>query len=664
MSKRLGSSQRWVLPTLFLFLLFLVSENLSQIPDQSQSETAKRIQAGKKLSNEGEHKEAIIQLLEGLNMAKTREETSEACLYLALCYYALGERASCARFLKNLFEAQPEREIEALYFPAAFVGQFYQAKNEAAKQSALKPEAKAGTKAEEKKAEPEKKIEPEKKAEPIKKKEGKPVETAKKEEIKADPEKKKEEQKPPAGIGKGAQASPAKKKGKFPWLVAGGVVVGGGILAVVLLNKKEPAGPQVGNVAITSTPNYAKVYLDGNDTGQRTNCTLTSISTGSHGLKLELENCGKWEGSVTVIGGQTANVSATLAGYRYEFVTKWGSMGSGDGQFDQPWGIAAEGFNNVYGNDNIYVADKNNARIQKFSSAGTFITKWGRQGNGDGEFNNPHGVAVNKYGAVYVTALYNDNVQKFNSNGSFILKWGGSGSGSSQFNSPRGIAVGQFDRTCVSEQGNYRLQVFSTSGVFVTMWGSQGSGDGQFDAPFGVAVDNLWNVYVVEAGNNRVQKFTESGSFVSKWGSSGTGDGQFSQPSGIAADREGYIYVGDRTNHRVQKFTSDGVFMTKWGSNGVGNGQFNNPWGVAVDGSGNVYVADMDNHRIQKFRMTGETQQAARISYAPLRADPLALRLPEMRPWPSLLSLPRMKILPQELPRAPNSPEGEKQKRK
>jgi len=658
MTKRVGSSQRWVLPTLFLFLVFLVSENLSQIPDQGQSETAKRIQAGKKLSNEGEHKEAIIQLLEGLNMAKTKEETSEACLYLALCYYALGERASCARFLKNLFEAQPDRDIEALYFPAAFVGQFYQAKNEAAKQSALKPEAKAGTKAEEKKAEPEKKIEPEKKAEPIKKKEDKPVETAKKEEIKADPEKKKEEQKPPAGIGKGAQAAPAKKKGKFPWLIAGGAVVGGGILAVVLLNKKEPAGPsapQVGNVAITSTPTGAKVYLDGTDTNQRTDCTLTNIATGSHNLKLELENYGKWEGGVIVLGGQTADVTATLAGYKYEFVAKWGSQGSGDGQFNEPGYLAVDG------SGNIYVADKKNHRIQKFTSNGTFLTKWGSQGGGNGQFNVPLGVAVDSSGNIYVTETGNHRIQKFDSTGTFLTKWGYY----PEWFSPWGVAVDNSGYVYVVISQYHRIEKYTSSGTFVARWGGvQGSGDGQFQDPYGIAVDGSGYVYVAECSNNRIQKFTSDGTFVTKWGSRGSQDGQFIIPDGVAIDRAGFVYVADFLNNRVQKFTSSGTFMTKWGVTGSGDGQFNTVEGVTVDNSGYVYVSDILNHRIQKFRMTSETQQAARISYAPLRADPLALRLPELRPWPSLLSLPRMKILPQEMPRASNTPEGEKQIRK
>ncbi len=55
----------------------------------------------------------------------------------------------------------------------------------------------------------------------------------------------------------------------------------------------------------------------------------------------------------------------------------------------------------------------NNGRIQKFNSTGTFLTKWGSSGSGDGEFNSPYGVAVDPAGNVYVADTDNDRIQKF-----------------------------------------------------------------------------------------------------------------------------------------------------------------------------------------------------------------------------------------------------------
>src|SRR5688572_22019759 len=51
---------------------------------------------------------------------------------------------------------------------------------------------------------------------------------------------------------------------------------------------------------------------------------------------------------------------------------------------------------------NIYVTDNGNDRVQKFNASGDFITMWGASGSGNGEFNNPTGIAVDSNGDVYV----------------------------------------------------------------------------------------------------------------------------------------------------------------------------------------------------------------------------------------------------------------------
>ena len=62
----------------------------------------------------------------------------------------------------------------------------------------------------------------------------------------------------------------------------------------------------------------------------------------------------------------------------------------------------------------IYVADYGNDRIQKFTPDGTFVTKWGVSGSGDGEFDSPYGIAVDMSGNVFVSEYYpNDRIQVF-----------------------------------------------------------------------------------------------------------------------------------------------------------------------------------------------------------------------------------------------------------
>lgn len=277
------------------------------------------------------------------------------------------------------------------------------------------------------------------------------------------------------------------------------------------------------------------------------------------------------------------------------FLLKWGTTGTGSGQFITPRAVAVDSVGNVYVPDSF-------TRVQKFDSIGNFILQFGLSGDVPGGFVSPNKVATDSAGNVYVTDLFTCRVQKFSSSGTFLLRWGSSGSGDGQFlNSSGGIAVDSSDNVYVSDLGNHRIQKFTSAGVFITKWGTSGTGDNQFDTPQDVAVDSSNNVYVVDTANNRVQKFTSTGTFITKWGTSGAGNGQFTGPQGIAVDSSGTVYVADSGNNRVQKFTSSGTFIEACGSAGTNDGEFSSPQGVGVDSTGNMYVADSGNDRVQKF---------------------------------------------------------------
>jgi DNA-binding beta-propeller fold protein YncE len=278
---------------------------------------------------------------------------------------------------------------------------------------------------------------------------------------------------------------------------------------------------------------------------------------------------------------------------------KWGALGSGDGQFRFPRGVAVDEYGNVL------VADTSNSRIQKFTSEGMFLEKWGVSGSGDGQFFSPSGVAVDAGGNVLVADSSNHRIQKFTSAGGFILKWGASGSGDGQFSFPQGIAVDADGDVFVADAGNNRIQKFTSVGGLILKWGASGSGNGQFSSPQGVAVDADGNVFVADAGNNRIQKFTDLGGFVLKSGTLGNADGQLSFPRGVAVDAGGNVFVADSNNNRIQKFLSDGEFLRKWGAFGGEDGQLLNPRGVAVGPGGSVFVADFNNNTIQRFGSEG-----------------------------------------------------------
>ena len=101
----------------------------------------------------------------------------------------------------------------------------------------------------------------------------------------------------------------------------------------------------------------------------------------------------------------------------YNYVTQWGSEGSGNGRFNDPYGVAVDG------SGNVYVADYYNDRIQKFLSDGTYVTQWGSKGSSNGQFSSPYGVAVDGSGNVYVADTFNNRIQKFLSDGTYVTQW-------------------------------------------------------------------------------------------------------------------------------------------------------------------------------------------------------------------------------------------------
>jgi hypothetical protein len=155
----------------------------------------------------------------------------------------------------------------------------------------------------------------------------------------------------------------------------------------------------------------------------------------------------------------------------------------------------------------VYVADNINDRIQKFTSEGLFVIKWGTEGTGDGEFNSPNGVAVASDGSVYVADTGNRRIQKFTSEGVFVIKWG-VGAGVGEYGDPYGIAIASDGSVYVADKINRRIQKFTSEGLFVSKWGSTGKGNGEFYNLYGVAVATNGNVYVADTFNNRIQKFS------------------------------------------------------------------------------------------------------------------------------------------------------------
>ena len=264
---------------------------------------------------------------------------------------------------------------------------------------------------------------------------------------------------------------------------------------------------------------------------------------------------------------------------------------------------------------NIYVADTDNSRIQKFTNDGQFLSSWGTNGVENGELLSPVGIAIYENN-VYVVDAKQYTVQKFDSDGNFILKWGGYGKENGEFLSPQGITIDSSGIVYVADSKNYRIQQFTSDGEFLTSFGKYGYGDGRLKNPVDVAVYEDF-IYVSDSGGNKIEKYTSDGTFLKNF------DYRFGgfpvRPGGLTADPDGNIYFVDAANYRVVKMNSDGRTLATFGDLGVGNGKFLEPKDLVLDNRGYLFVLDSSMGSVQKFETPVVMQIEAALQAEQLR---------------------------------------------
>ena len=142
----------------------------------------------------------------------------------------------------------------------------------------------------------------------------------------------------------------------------------------------------------------------------------------------------------------------------------------------------------------------------KFDSNGNFLLKWGTTGSGDGQFQLVRGIEVDGSGNIFVIDENLRRLYKFDSNGNFITTL----VQDLGYTGMRDISLDGSGNIYLIDSGVLGNQVrkFDSSGNFITKWGTKGSGDGEFWSPAGIAIDGSGYVYVSDTDNRRVQKFT------------------------------------------------------------------------------------------------------------------------------------------------------------
>ncbi len=288
-------------------------------------------------------------------------------------------------------------------------------------------------------------------------------------------------------------------------------------------------------------------------------------------------------------------------------VRSFGTEGKENGQFEFPRGVAFDA------QGNVYVADSDNARIQKFDPSGKFLLAWGSKSPENvigppASFSQIWGIAVDPSGNVYVSDTWNHRIQKFDSNGKFLTMWGSNGDTRGvanvnplQFYGPRALAMDASGNLLVSDTGNKRVLKFSPSGEPLAQYGGVGSDNGKFLEQVGIAIDKQGNFFVADTWNQRIQKFDSNFNYLTQWPVQAWESQTVLNKPYLAVDPDGNVFASDPEGARIIKFSNDGKLLAVFGVRGSDLSSFNLPIGLAFDAQGNLYVADSGNHRILVF---------------------------------------------------------------
>jgi len=246
-----------------------------------------------------------------------------------------------------------------------------------------------------------------------------------------------------------------------------------------------------------------------------------------------------------------------------EFLNSWG-----EGRFVRPHGLT------IGPDDMLYLTDDRDHTVRKCTPDGCLLMTLGTSGkpsdtglegfdyrtikHGGGPFNYPTNLALGTNGEMYITDGYgNARVHKFSAEGALLHSWGEPGDGPGQFNIPHGIAIDQRGRVIVADRENHRLQFFSPDGEFLEVWTD-------VVRPCQVFVDKDNRIFVAELGMRcglwpwmkrpadppaaRISIFDDKGRLQARWGNDDplAPDG-FYAPHDIWLDSQGSIYVGEVT---------------------------------------------------------------------------------------------------------------------
>jgi hypothetical protein len=288
--------------------------------------------------------------------------------------------------------------------------------------------------------------------------------------------------------------------------------------------------------------------------------------------------------SVMLMGFARA-ASSQSAESNYQVVENWATFPEGVTAWSAATGV------DIDSKGNIYVFHRNESMpIMAFDKHGKFLRAWGQ-----GMFKTTHFLRTDRDGNVWVTDRGDHQVFKFSPDGKLLMTLGrkgvvGENDSRDAFNGVADLVVAKNGDIFIAdgESSNTRIVKYSKDGKFVSWWGGKGTEPGKFDEPHSIAIDSDGRLYVGDRRNKRVQVFDQKGKFLEQWNHLSTPWGVF-----VKGDRL-YVVDGTEANCLLIVSTKDGRILERIEG-------LRNATAVTVDANDAIYIGEVNGTNVRKL---------------------------------------------------------------
>ena len=196
--------------------------------------------------------------------------------------------------------------------------------------------------------------------------------------------------------------------------------------------------------------------------------------------------------------------------------------------------------------ERLAITDFKSNRVMISSLDGNILRKFGSTGSGEGEFHGPQGICWENEKHLFAVDSGNNRVQKFDASGKFILEFGKKGEYEAELNNPTDVAMHDGD-VFVTDTGNRRVARFDDSGNFVANMEFDG-----FTMPRGISFyENVMSVSDEKKGLFIHDMDTGKSQWITEW----EGDNYFRRLMSSRFDADGFLYCCDSDAEKVYIFS-------------------------------------------------------------------------------------------------------------